>query len=139
MSVALFFLFKKWMRSVKINQKVNILAIFFYFIKHVRNCIYFFSFPYYNVKYYVGGTLVYSTCTLSPVQNEGVVNMALKSLAEETTLQFVVNDLTQAVKPLGFMGRFYGKFQGVALGNLLVPHLSNNFGPTYFCRITRKT
>ena len=85
-----------------------------------------------------GGVLVYSTCTLSPVQNEGVVNMALKAMAEETTLEFVVSDLTEAVKPLGFIGRIYGKHQGVPVGNLVVPNLCNNFGPTYFCRITRK-
>ena len=86
-----------------------------------------------------GGVLVYSTCTLSPIQNEGVVNMALKGMAEETTMEFAVSDLTEAVKPLGFIGRIYGKHQGVTLGNLVVPNLCNNFGPTYFCRITRKS
>ena len=37
-----------------------------------------------------GGNVVYSTCTLSPVQNDGVVHMALKKIWEETSYKFVV-------------------------------------------------
>lgn len=86
-----------------------------------------------------GGALVYSTCTLSPIQNEGVINMAIKAIAQETTLKFVVNDLTSALKPLKFMGNIFGKEEGISLGNLVVPNICNNFGPTYFCRIVRKS
>lgn len=38
----------------------------------------------------VGGIVVYSTCTLSPIQNDGVVNMALRILWEETKVEVVV-------------------------------------------------
>lgn len=38
----------------------------------------------------VGGIVVYSTCTLSPIQNDGVVNMALKKLWEETKVEVVI-------------------------------------------------
>lgn len=38
----------------------------------------------------VGGIVVYSTCSLSPIQNDGVVNMALKKLWEETKVEVVV-------------------------------------------------
>lgn len=38
----------------------------------------------------VGGTVVYSTCSLSPIQNDGVVKMALKKIWEETNHQIVV-------------------------------------------------
>lgn len=38
----------------------------------------------------VGGIVVYSTCTLSPIQNDGVVNMAIKKLWEETKVEVVV-------------------------------------------------
>lgn len=37
-----------------------------------------------------GGIVVYSTCSLSPIQNDGVVNMALKQLWEETKIDVVV-------------------------------------------------
>lgn len=38
----------------------------------------------------VGGVVVYSTCSLSPIQNDGVVHMALKQIWEETKLEIVV-------------------------------------------------
>ena len=85
-----------------------------------------------------GGCLVYSTCTLSPVQNEGVVNMALKSLWEETSQRFVVSDLTAALRPFQWLFKILGPKEGIKLGNLVVPNLINNFGPTYLCKITRK-
>lgn len=38
----------------------------------------------------IGGTVVYSTCTLSPVQNDGVVQMSLNKMNEENVKQFSV-------------------------------------------------
>lgn len=37
-----------------------------------------------------GGTVVYSTCTLSPVQNDGVVNMALHRLYADYKMEFTI-------------------------------------------------
>ena len=37
-----------------------------------------------------GGSVVYSTCSLSPVQNDGVVYNALKSIWEDTKIEFSV-------------------------------------------------
>ena len=42
------------------------------------------------MKNAVGGTVVYSTCSLSPIQNDGVVKMALKKIWEETNHQIIV-------------------------------------------------
>lgn len=63
--------------------------------------------------------------------------MALKGLWEETSLKFVVADLTAALRPFRWLCRIVGPEQGIRLGNLVVPSLMNNFGPTYFCKITR--
>ena len=84
-----------------------------------------------------GGCLVYSTCTLSPVQNDGVVHMALRSLWEETTLDFEVCDLSEAVKPFRFLCKLHGRQEGLKYGQLVVPFLPNNFGPMYFAKIRR--
>ena len=84
-----------------------------------------------------GGSLVYSTCTLSPVQNDGVVHKVLTELWEETSLNFEVADLDLAVKPFKFMCKIFGKREGMKYGQLVVPFLPNNFGPMYFSKINR--
>lgn len=38
----------------------------------------------------VGGTVVYSTCSLSPIQNDGVVQVALKRAWQENKCVMVV-------------------------------------------------
>ena len=83
-----------------------------------------------------GGTVVYSTCTLSPVQNDGVVHMAIKTLWEDTDVEVVVKDMSDAMRP------FYGSFWfargcGVRYGQLVLPSVVNNFGPMYFAKIVR--
>ena len=84
-----------------------------------------------------GGSLVYSTCTLSPVQNDGVVHRVLAQIWEETNLNFEVEDLELAVKPFRFMCKMFGKKEGLKYGQLVVPSLPLNFGPMYFCKINR--
>jgi len=84
-----------------------------------------------------GGSLVYSTCTLSPVQNDGVVHKVLGQIWEETNLDFEVADLSMAVKPFRFLCKLYGRKEGLKYGQLVVPFLPNNFGPMYFCKINR--
>jgi len=106
----------------------------------------------------VGGTVVYSTCSLSPIQNDGVVKMALKKIWEETNHQivikyvyfvqcekpkeFVVNififpplrDLTNQFTPLKSLYSF-GK--GLKFGQLVMPFLPLNYGPLYLCKLVR--
>ncbi|XP_014482859.1 PREDICTED: 5-methylcytosine rRNA methyltransferase NSUN4 [Dinoponera quadriceps] len=83
----------------------------------------------------VGGTVVYSTCSLSPIQNDGVVGMALKKAWEETNSIMVVKDMRKALEPLNCLYKF-GNF-GLRYGHIAIPTLQNNWGPMYFCKIVR--
>lgn len=83
----------------------------------------------------LGGTVVYSTCSLSPVQNAGVVQMALKKIHEETHFSMVVIDMSEALKPLETMYKFCTV--NVKYGHTVIPTLATNWGPMYFCKITR--
>lgn len=102
----------------------------------------------------VGGTVVYSTCSLSPIQNDGVVKMALKKIWEETNHQIVIKyvwfmknnksyslilifffrDLTKQFTSLKSLYSF-GK--GLKFGQLVMPFLPLNYGPLYLCKLVR--
>ncbi|KAG0718240.1 5-methylcytosine rRNA methyltransferase NSUN4 [Chionoecetes opilio] len=83
-----------------------------------------------------GGSVVYSTCTLSPLQNDGVVQMALSRIWQETTIDCCVVDLTPAMRPLSFLYRL-GSNLGLRYGQILLPSLLANFGPMYVAKIKR--
>ncbi|KAL6258391.1 hypothetical protein P5V15_010349 [Pogonomyrmex californicus] len=83
----------------------------------------------------VGGTVVYSTCSLSPIQNDGIVGMALKKAWEETNSIMVIKDMKKALEPLKCLYKF-GNF-GLKYGHIAIPTLDNNWGPMYFCKIVR--
>ncbi|XP_018050637.1 PREDICTED: 5-methylcytosine rRNA methyltransferase NSUN4 isoform X2 [Atta colombica] len=83
----------------------------------------------------VGGTVVYSTCSLSPIQNDGVVSMALKKVWEETNSILIIKDMSEALSPLKCLYKF-GNF-GLKYGHIAIPTLQNNWGPMYFCKIVR--
>lgn len=84
----------------------------------------------------VGGTVVYSTCTLSPIQNDGVVHMALRRIWEETDIKMVVKDLRSLVAPF-FDFMWMSKDIGLKYGQLVMPSISNNYGPLYVAKLVR--
>ncbi|XP_075233973.1 5-methylcytosine rRNA methyltransferase l(2)10685 isoform X2 [Lycorma delicatula] len=84
----------------------------------------------------VGGTVVYSTCSLSPIQNDGVVQMALRRIWEESNHRFVIKDLKNALEPAKLFYRF-GETFGMKYGHIVIPYLPANFGPLYFCKFVR--
>jgi len=87
-----------------------------------------------------GGSVVYSTCTLSPSQNDGVVYDALKNVWSETGMEFYVEDLSKAIEPFRTILKFGHTRFGTQpyYGQLVLPCVENNFGPMYFAKLTRK-
>ena len=81
-----------------------------------------------------GGIVVYSTCTLSPVQNDGVVAATLEHIWYSTGIEVVVEDIRASIDCFSATFRL---FDGCRYGNLVLPCLLSNFGPMYFCRLRR--
>ncbi|XP_057658006.1 5-methylcytosine rRNA methyltransferase NSUN4 [Diorhabda carinulata] len=84
----------------------------------------------------IGGVVVYSTCSLSPIQNDGVVHMALKQAWEETNMEFIVKDLSQALLQTKRVYE-YADANILRYGHLIVPSMKQNYGPTYFCKLQK--
>ncbi|XP_077412870.1 5-cytosine rRNA methyltransferase NSUN4 [Vanacampus margaritifer] len=83
-----------------------------------------------------GGEIVYSTCTLSQIQNVGVVQEAIHLACENHGIQLQVVDL----RPLADMFRNTFHFASdLHLGEMVIPHLAANFGPIYMCKLKRLT
>ncbi|XP_072505407.1 5-cytosine rRNA methyltransferase NSUN4 isoform X3 [Notamacropus eugenii] len=81
-----------------------------------------------------GGVAVYSTCTLSHLQNEYVVGGAIDILANQYQMDVQVEDLS-CFRHL-FQDTF-SFFPSCHMGELVLPVLWANFGPMYFCRLRR--
>lgn len=81
------------------------------------------------------GSVVYSTCTMSPLENDNVVKRALIKLQEEgSPLRFAVINLKEAYRPFRGLFRFNTKF---TYGQQVVPNICSNFGPMYISKIKR--
>ncbi|XP_054240525.1 5-methylcytosine rRNA methyltransferase NSUN4 [Indicator indicator] len=82
-----------------------------------------------------GGEVVYSTCSLSPLQNEYVIERAAEIVETQFNISVQVEDLSP------FRTLFqdtFSFFSECRLGELVLPHLTANFGPTYFCKLRRR-
>ncbi|NWI60515.1 NSUN4 methyltransferase, partial [Calyptomena viridis] len=81
-----------------------------------------------------GGEVVYSTCSLSPLQNECVIERAVEIAETQFNINVHVEDLSH------FRTLFqdtFSFFSDCRLGELVLPHLTANFGPMYFCKLRR--
>ena len=83
----------------------------------------------------VGGSVVYSTCSLSPVQNDGVVHMAIEELKTTDKAKMVVIDTTSVTEIFKKIFRFHA--DPTSYGQIVLPFLPNNFGPSYFAKLVR--
>ncbi|XP_042191812.1 5-methylcytosine rRNA methyltransferase NSUN4 [Callorhinchus milii] len=81
-----------------------------------------------------GGTIVYSTCTLSQLQNEYVVEGAVEVAAAEYGVELKLEDLT-AIRIL--YRNTFNFYNQCRVGELVLPHLTANYGPMYFCKLRR--
>ncbi|XP_038616211.1 5-methylcytosine rRNA methyltransferase NSUN4 isoform X2 [Tachyglossus aculeatus] len=81
-----------------------------------------------------GGEVVYSTCSLSHLQNEYVVSGAVELLADRYGIGVQVEDLSSFRQ---LFQNTFSFFPECRVGELVVPHLTANFGPTYFCKLRR--
>uniref|UniRef100_A0A670YN55 5-cytosine rRNA methyltransferase NSUN4 n=2 Tax=Pseudonaja textilis TaxID=8673 RepID=A0A670YN55_PSETE len=81
-----------------------------------------------------GGEVVYSTCTLSELQNEYVVERAVELLNIQYSISVRVEDLSHFRRLFQNTFSFYSNCR---LGELILPHLTANFGPMYFCKLHR--
>lgn len=81
------------------------------------------------------GCVVYSTCTMSPIENDGVVQRTLSSLRDEgCESKFAIMDLKEAFRPFRGLFKFNTKFK---YGQQVVPNICSNFGPMYISKVKR--
>ena len=83
--------------------------------------------------------MVYSTCTLSPMQNDGVISLALKFLWEETSIDVAICDLSETIKPYKPFLNFSNNSKVTRFGQQITPSIGENFGPMYIAKIRRLT
>ncbi|CAG5117455.1 unnamed protein product [Candidula unifasciata] len=81
-----------------------------------------------------GGTIVYSTCTLSPAQNDHVIQAVIEALSGNSEIEVAVYDLSPLTKLFSKVFKFYKQSK---YGQLILPDLMNNFGPTYVAKLKR--
>jgi len=85
-----------------------------------------------------GGVIVYSTCTLAPTQNDGVVSATLERIWQETKIGVVAESIGEITDRFSRIFTFQsGGMPGSRYGCLVLPKLTENFGPMYFCRLRR--
>ena len=80
-----------------------------------------------------GGDLVYSTCSLSPGQNDFVVRAALERLEKDTEQRYAVYKLKEALRPLRPLYKVYY----CQYGMLILPFIPSNSGPMYISKISK--
>jgi len=84
----------------------------------------------------VGGSVVYSTCSLAPTQNECVVENAAALVKQNFGIDVVEQSTKRLENQLRntYLFRFSEKCQR---GSMIVPNIRSNYGPMYICKLLR--
>ena len=80
-----------------------------------------------------GGVVVYSTCSMSPLENDGVVNEVLSKCSENSHLKVEVVNSQFTKNALAEIFNYRTTKNGV----LVLPSKAKNWGPMYFCKLQR--
>ena len=80
-----------------------------------------------------GGIAVYSTCSMSPLENDGVVDEVLLKCSENSHLKVEVVNSQFTNHALAEMFNYRTTKNGV----LVLPSKTKNWGPIYFCKLQR--
>lgn len=80
-----------------------------------------------------GGIVVYSTCSMSPLENDGVVDEVLSKCSENSHLKVEVVNSQFTNHSLAEMFNYRTTKNGV----LVLPSKTKNWGPMYFCKLRR--
>ena len=81
-----------------------------------------------------GGTVVYSTCTLAMPQNDGTIQSAIEQIWHTTDIDVVVEDTSNVVDSFRTVFDFHPNCR---FGQMVLPNLTANSGPMYFCKLKR--
>lgn len=87
-----------------------------------------------------GGHVVYSTCTMAPFENDEVVSQVIKlseKRSSSTTENIPIKKLVVNRPELSNEVIENFNIQTTKFGFLVFPLVSKNWGPVYFCRLTR--
>lgn len=85
----------------------------------------------------VGGTVVYSTCSLSPIQNDGVVHMGMKQAFENNNIIVKVKNMSLTMSGLSSTLVLGTGSAAPKYGQLVTPSIGANFGPSYIAKLIR--
>ena len=80
-----------------------------------------------------GGIVVYSTCSMSFLENDGVIDEVLSLCADNKQLKVKVMDSHFINHPLAEMFNYRTTRNGI----LVLPSKTRNWGPMYFCKLQR--
>ena len=83
-----------------------------------------------------GGTVVYSTCSLSPIENDDVIGRVIQNFSNSNMMVTLDKQIVEDTIDL-FPPNTFSLHDQVRNGVLVIPTESHNWGPMYYARITR--